>query len=463
VARGDARDVDRAVAAAKAAKAVWAATPAAERGRKLAALADLVERNGPRLAELESRDNGKLYAEMLGQVRNVAAWYRYFGGMADKVQGSVIPSETSNKLTYTRHEPLGVVGLITPWNSPLLLLANKLAPALAAGNTAVVKPSEFTSAATAEFIGLFDEAGFPAGAVNLITGLGAEAGAPLVEHPDVAKIAFTGSEMGGQRIYESVARSIKLVSLELGGKSPNIVFDDADLEAAVMGAVTAIFSAAGQSCTAGSRLLLQRGIHDRFVSRLVEVASQARLGDPMAQETNIGPIATAPQFEKILSYIAIAREEGAQCVLGGEAHRDGECARGRFIKPTIFTGVNNRMRIAREEVFGPVLSVIPFEDEAEALSIANDTPYGLAAAVWTSDMTRALRMSERLEAGKVWVNSYRYGSYAMPFGGYKRSGVGREGGVEAIKEYLQVKTVSIDTGSPRANPFVMPGAARPIP
>jgi len=461
IARGGPEDVDRAVTSARAARKAWSGTPAAERGRMLVHFADLIEANAARLAEIEVRDNGKLYAEMSGQVRNVAAWYRYFAGIADKVEGAVIPSPISGKLTYTRYEPLGVVGLITPWNSPLLLLANKLAPALAAGNTAVIKPSEFTSAATLEFVALMDEAGFPAGTANVVTGLGLEAGKPLVDHPDVAKIAFTGSEMGGQHIYEGAARGIKLVSLELGGKSPNIVFDDADLEAAAMGAVTGIFSAAGQSCTAGSRLLLHRSIHDEFVKRLIDVASQARLGDPMDAATHIGPIATEPQFAKILSYIEVARSEGATCVLGGEPYTDGACAKGRFIAPTIFTNVHNNMRIAREEVFGPVLSVIPFDTEEEALAIANDTPYGLAAAVWTADLGRALRMSEQIEAGKVWINSYRYGNYAMPFGGYKRSGIGREGGVDAIYEYLHVKTVSIDTGSPRANPFVMPGAAPP--
>lgn len=456
IARGTAADIDRAVAAARHAFTAWSGLGGVRRGAVLARLADLIEAEGAELAELETRDNGKLLAEMRAQIKSVAAWYRYYGGLADKVEGAVIPTESATRFSFTRYEPFGVVGLITPWNSPLLLLANKLAPALAAGNTAIVKPSEFASVSTLAFAALCERAGLPPGAVNVVTGLGPEAGAPLVDHPQVAKIAFTGSERGGQMIYESAARAIKPVSLELGGKSPNIVFADADLEAAVMGAVTAIFSAAGQSCIAGSRLLLQRGIHDRFVARLIEVARGARLGDPMDPRTNIGPIATQPQYEKVLSYIDVAQKEGGRCVLGGGPYREAGCEKGRFIAPTIFTGVDRNMRLAREEVFGPVLAVIAFDTEEEAIEIANDVPYGLAAGVWTSDIGRALRLCERIQAGKVWVNNYRYGSVALPFGGYKRSGVGREGGIDAIKTYLQVKTVIIQTRPEAADPFVMP-------
>ncbi|WP_417627271.1 aldehyde dehydrogenase [Pararhodobacter aggregans] len=453
IARGDAADVARAVSAAVAGQADWAALTATARGKALVRLADLIEGHADHLAEIEVRDNGKLYAEMRAQTGYIAEWYRYFGGLADKIEGHVIPSDKAGVFNFTRYEPLGVVGMITPWNSPLLLLAWKLGAALAAGNAAVIKPSEFTSASTLEFMPLFAKAGFPAGVVNTITGFGAEAGAPLVDHPEVAKIAFTGSDIGGARVYEAAARQIKPVSLELGGKSPNIVFEDADLEAAVMGAISGIFAATGQTCIAGSRLLLQRSIHDRFVERLVEVAGAAKIGDPMAADTHVGPVTTPPQYRKVLDYIAIARNEGARCVLGGGPVEGAPG--GQFVQPTIFTGVHNRMRIAQEEVFGPVLAVIPFEDEAEAIAIANDIPFGLAAGVWTRDMGRALRLSERLKAGTVWVNTYRAVSYTSPFGGYKRSGIGRESGMESIKEYLQVKSVWIATETSVANPFII--------
>ncbi len=454
--RCDERDVDHAVAAAKAAfDGGWAAMKPTARGKLLVRLAELIERDAEHLATVEVRDNGKLMAEMHGQTKYMAEWYRYYGGLADKIEGAVIPSDKPGILNFTRYEPLGVIGLITPWNSPLLLLAWKLAAALAAGNTVVIKPSEFTSASTLEFMPLFEEAGFPPGVVNTITGFGLEAGAPLVDHRDVDKVAFTGSDVAGQKIYESAARKIMPVTLELGGKSPNIVFEDADFEAAVMGAISGIFAATGQTCIAGSRLLLQRSIHDKFVARLVEVAGAARIGDPMSLDTHVGPITTPPQYQKVLDYIDVARSEGATCVLGGKPY-DGKGARGRqFVEPTIFTGVTNNMRIAQEEVFGPVLSVIPFDDEEEAVAIGNDIRFGLAAGVWTRDIGRALRMSEKLKAGTVWVNTYRAVSFTSPFGGYKRSGEGRESGKEAIKEFLQVKSVWIAHETNVSNPFVL--------
>jgi aldehyde dehydrogenase (NAD+) len=302
---------------------------------------------------------------------------------------------------------------------------------------------------------LFEKAGFPAGVVNTVTGFGSEVGAALTRHPDVAKVAFTGSDVGGQKVYEAGARDIKHVSLELGGKSPNIVFEDADLDAAVPGVIAGIFAASGQTCIAGSRLLLQRSIHDRFMERLVAMARAARIGDPMLPETNVGPITTEPQYRKVLKYIEIAKAEGASCVLGGHPYT-GPGARGNwFVEPTIFTQVKSSMRIAQEEVFGPVLAVIPFEDEAEAVAIANDVRFGLAAGVWTQDIGRAFRMSDALQAGTVWVNTYRAVSYTSPFGGYKRSGLGRESGIGAIKEYLQVKSVWIATRPSTGNPFVL--------
>jgi aldehyde dehydrogenase (NAD+) len=449
-------DVDRAVMAArKAVRGEWRAMTASARGKVMMKLADLIEENAAQLAEIEVRDNGKLLAEMGSQTRYLAEWYRYFGGLADKIEGTVIPTDKSGIFNFTRREPLGVVAMITPWNSPLLLLAWKLAPALAAGNTAVIKPSEFTSASTLAFMRLFKEAGFPDGVVNTVTGFGADVGAALVGHKDVAKIAFTGSDLSGQKIYEAAARDLKHVSLELGGKSPNIVFEDADIEAAVMGAISGIFAASGQTCIAGSRLLLQRSIHDRFMKRLVEVAGAAKIGDPMLPETNVGPVTTPPQYKKVLDYIAIAQGEGARCVLGGKPYT-GDGARGtQFVEPTIFTDVSNDMRIAQEEVFGPVLAVIPFEDEAEATRIANDVNFGLAAGVWTRDIGRAIRMSDNLEAGTVWVNTYRAVSYTSPFGGYKRSGIGRESGIESVREFLQTKSVWIATETSTSSPFVI--------
>ncbi len=452
LAKGSAADIDRAVAAAKAAFDDWARTTPTARGRLLMKLADIVEREAERLGEIEVRDNGKLITEMAGQTAYMAQWYRYYGGLADKVEGAVLPSDKPGIFNFTRHEPMGVVGIITPWNSPLLLLSWKLAPALAAGCTCVIKPSEFTSASTLEFMALVQEAGIPPGVVNVVTGYGAQAGAPLVEHPDVAKISFTGSDISGQKINEMAARSFKHVSLELGGKSPNIVFEDADIEAAVMGAISGIFAATGQTCIAGSRLLLQRSIHDDFVKRLVTVAGEATIGDPMSRDTHVGPVTTPPQYRKILDYIDVAKSEGATCVLGGGPH-DGPG--GQFVQPTIFTGVDNTMRIAQEEVFGPVLSVIPFETEEDAVRIGNDVNFGLAAGVWTTDIGRAIRMSERLRVGTVWVNTYRAVSFMSPFGGTKRSGMGRESGAEAIKEYLQTKSVWIAQETSVANPFVM--------
>ena len=456
VAQGGAEDVKRAVAAAKAAfEGGWAETKPTRRGRLLHKLADLIERDAARLAEIEVRDNGKLLAEMSGQTAYMAEWYRYYGGLADKIEGAVIPTDKPGIFNFTRHEPLGVIGMILPWNSPLLLLSWKLAAALAAGNTAVIKPSEFTSASALEFMKLIDEAGFPKGVVNTVTGFGADVGAALVEHQDVAKIAFTGSDVSGRKVHESAARTAKRVSLELGGKSPNIVFEDADLEAAVMGAVSGIFAATGQTCIAGSRLLLQRSIHDRVVERLLEVARSAKIGDPMSPDTHVGPVTTEPQYRKILDYIAIAKSEGANCVLGGRPHAGPGAKGGRFVEPTVFTGVTNRMRIAQEEVFGPVLAVIPFDDEEEAIAIGNDVDFGLAAGVWTRDIGRAIRMSEKLRVGTVWVNTYRAVSFTSPFGGYKRSGIGRESGLEGIKEYMQVKSVWIARETDVANPFVM--------
>ena len=457
IAQGGAEDVDRAVRVAHKAytEGPWSQLTASQRGLLLHKLGDLVARDARKLAETEVRDNGKLIAEMQGQLNYIPQWYYYFGGLADKIQGTVPPIDKKGYFNFTRHEPLGVVAAITPWNSPLLLVAYKLAPALAAGNTVVIKPSEFTSASTLEFVKLFEEAGFPPGVVNVVTGFGKDVGSPLVEHPLVKKITFTGSDATGRAINELAAKTFKRVSLELGGKSPNIVFADANLEDAANGAVSGIFAATGQSCIAGSRLLLQESIHDAFLEKLLALAKTARLGDPMSLDTQIGPVTTRPQYEKVLGYIDIAKKEGAKLLLGGGPATRAECGKGWFVEPTVFADVNNKMRIAQEEVFGPVLSVIKFKDEAEALAIANDVRFGLGAGVWTSDIGRAFRMSARIQAGTVWVNTYRAVSYMAPFGGFKDSGLGRENGIDAIRDYLQVKSVWINTGAATGNPFVM--------
>ena len=454
--RGSADDVDRAVRAAHEAftSGDWPKLTASSRGALLRRLGDLIAARSRALAEVEVRDNGKLYAEMSAQTAYMAQWYYYYGGLADKVEGAVLPSDKPETFNYTRYEPIGVVAAIVPWNSPLLLTAWKLAPALAAGNTVVIKPSEYTSASALELMTLVEEAGFPPGVVNVVTGFGVEVGVPLVEHPLVAKVAFTGSDATGQRIYEAAARGLKRVSLELGGKSPNIVFEDADLDNAMKGVIAGIFAATGQTCIAGSRLLVQESIHDRFLEKLVAFARTARMGNPMDAGTQIGPVTNKPQFEKILEYIDVARGEGARPVLGGARAVGPECGDGWFVEPTIFAGVTNDMRIAQEEVFGPVLAVIPFKDEEDAIAIGNDVVYGLAAGVWTQNMRRALTMAERLQAGTVWINTYRAVSYLSPFGGYKRSGIGRESGQDMIKEYLQVKSVWISTAMDVPNPFI---------
>ncbi|MGE3934298.1 MAG: aldehyde dehydrogenase [Rhodospirillaceae bacterium] len=454
--KGNAEDVDRACKAAHKALTTgdWPKMTATQRGALLRKLADILVTKAKALAEVEVKDNGKLIAEMAAQCAYVPQWYYYYGGLADKVEGAVIPIDKPSTFNFTRHEPVGVVACIVPWNSPLLLATWKLAPALAAGNTVVIKPSEFTSASTLEFMKAFEEAGFPPGVVNVVTGFGADVAA-LVEHPLVAKVAFTGSDATGAKIYAQAAKSLKRVSLELGGKSPNIVFDDANIDNAVKGAISGIFAATGQTCIAGSRLLVQRSIHDRFVEQLVAFAKTARMGDPMSYDTQVGPVTTRPQYQKVLDYIDVAKKEGCAAALGGGKATRPECGDGWFVEPTVFTGVRNSMRIAQEEVFGPVLSVIPFEDEEEAIAIGNDVVYGLAAGVWTQDMRRALVMAEKLQAGTVWINTYRAVSFLSPFGGYKRSGLGRESGQEMIKEYLQTKSVWISTATEVPNPFVL--------
>jgi aldehyde dehydrogenase (NAD+) len=449
-------DVERAVAAARTAfrGSDWRGLNATQRGALLYRLGDLIAAKADELAELETRDNGKLINEMSAQLNYMPQWFRYFGGLADKLEGRVIPIDRPGMFNFTLEEPLGVVAAITPWNSPLMLGAWKLAPALAAGNTFVWKPSEHSSVSALEFGKLFAEAGFPPGVVNIVTGFGGEIGDALVGHEHVAKVAFTGGDATGARVYETAARGVKPVTLELGGKSANIVFADANFDNAVKGVVSGIFAATGQTCVAGSRALIQRSIYDTYVTKFVDFDKTARMGDPLDTATQVGPITTRPQYEKVLDYIEIAKNEGANCVLGGGPATRPECGDGWFIEPTVFADVNPDMRIAKEEVFGPVLGIIPFDDDEEAIAIANSSIYGLAAGVWTADIGRCLKMAHRLESGTVWINTYRVSSYMSPFGGYKRSGFGRESGLSAIREYVQEKSVWIDTSGETPNPFV---------
>ena len=454
VAQGGADDADRAVQVAHEAmfQGPWKDLTPSARGLLLHRVGDLILRDARKLAEAEVRDSGRLIGDMVPQVTYLAQAFHYFGGMCDKIEGSVIPLDRKGFLNFTRYEPVGVVAALTPWNAPLLVTCMMIAPALCAGCSVVLKPSEFSSVSTLEFAKLFEEAGFPRGVVNVVTGLGGEVGNALVQHPLVRAIAFTGSDGTGRHIAQQAARDFKRVVLELGGKSPNIVFEDADLDAAANGAASAILNVSGQSCVAGTRLLVQESVYERFMDKMLAVARMPRMGDPMEATTTLGPLSTRAQYDKVLGYIDIAKAEGAKLLLGGGAATRPECGKGWFIEPTLFE-VRNDMRIAQEEVFGPVLSVIRFRDEAHALQIGNDVRFGLAAGVWTKDIARAMRMAEGLQAGSVWINCYRQVSFLSPFGGYKDSGVGRENGVEAVKEYLQVKSVWLNTGAPVPNPY----------
>ncbi len=454
---GNQDDVDRAVQAAHRTlhNPQWRGLSASARGALLRKLGDALADHADHLAEIEVRDNGKLFSEMRAQTNYLREWFYYFGGLADKIEGSVIPTDKAGHFNFTKHEPVGVVAAIIPWNSPLFLAAWKLAPALAAGCTVVFKPSEYTSASLLEFARIFETVGFPHGVFNVVTGMGTDVGAPLSSHPLVAKVAFTGSDATGRKIYASAAEGMKRVTLELGGKSANIVFADANQENAIKGVVSGIFAASGQTCVAGSRLLVQRSIHDQFVERLVDFAKTAKIGNPMDANTQVGPVTNLAQLEKITGYIDIAKREGATCLLGGKRPTAPELEEGWFVEPTIFAGVRNSMRVAQEEIFGPVLSIIPFDDEDEAVQIANDSVYGLAAGVWTEDLRRALLLPDRLETGTVWVNTYRTMSYLTPFGGFKQSGIGKESGQEGIREYLRTKSVWISTASETPNPFII--------
>ena len=450
---GGVEDVDRAVAAARAAlEGEWARTTGFARAALLRRFADLIAENAENLARLEVCDSGKLMREMVGQTRALGGWYLYFAGLADKLEGRQIPTPNPDYLVYTRREPVGVVAAITPWNSPLLLCSWKLAPALAAGCTVVIKPSEHSPAATLELARLAGEAGFPAGVVNVVTSLKREVGAHLAGHPGVDKVAFTGSTATGRAVAHAAAENLNKVTLELGGKSPQVVFADADLEAAANGVIAGVFAATGQTCMAGSRLIVHEDAHDELVSLIAERARTIRLGDPNDPDTEMGPVANRPQYEKVLGYLDAARAEGATAAAGGGAATD---LGGLFVQPTVLTGVTAESTVVREEVFGPVLAALTFRDEGEAIALANATPYGLAGAVWTKDVHRAHRMAAAVRAGTIWINAYRVVAPSVPFGGYGWSGLGRENGADAVNEYLENKSVWVELTGGTRDPFTL--------
>ncbi|HEX2265921.1 MAG TPA: aldehyde dehydrogenase family protein, partial [Solirubrobacterales bacterium] len=451
VAEGDKEDINRAVAAArKAFEGKWSKVSARDRGRMLYKLAQLIEARTQELAALETADNGKpiresAYVDLPQVVEN----FEYFAGWATKIEGETIPV-AGQMFNYTLREPVGVCGQIIPWNFPLLMAAWKLAPALAAGNTVVLKPAEQTPTTAMELGKLIQEAGFPDGVVNIVPGYGETAGAALASHPDVDKIAFTGSTEVGKIIARAAADNLKKVSLELGGKAPNIVFADADLEQAVNGAMMGIFFNQGQVCCAGSRLFLHEEVKDEFLGRFQERAAKVKVGDPMDAATQMGPQVSEEQLNRIKGYVDIAREEGAAVLTGGcPPQLEGDFQKGFFFQPTIFGEVKNNMRVAQEEIFGPVTSVITFKDEDDLIRQANETIYGLSAGIWTKDITRAHRFARAIRAGTVWINTFNMFNAASPFGGFKQSGYGREMGRHALDLYTQIKSVWVDlSGKP---------------
>ena len=451
VAEGDKADIDKAVAAARRAlEGKWSKMSARDRGRLIYRLAQLIESHTAELAAVETADNGKpiketLYVDLPQVVEN----FEYFAGWATKIEGETIPVP-GQMFNYTLREPVGVCGQIIPWNFPLLMAAWKLAPALAAGNTVVLKPAEQTPCGAMELGRLIQEAGFPDGVVNIVPGFGETAGAALASHKDIDKIAFTGSTEVGKIIARAAADNLTKVSLELGGKAPNIVFADADLEQAVNGAMMGIFFNQGQVCCAGSRLFLDARVKDEFLDRFKEKAGRVKVGDPMDKNTQMGPQVSEEQLSRIKSYVDIAKEEGASVLAGGcPPQLEGDFQKGYFFQPTIFGEVKNTMRVAQEEIFGPVVSVITFEGEDDLIRQANEVVYGLSAGIWTKDITRAHRFARAVKAGVVWINTYNMFNAASPFGGYKQSGYGREMGKHALEMYTQVKSVWVDlSGKP---------------
>ncbi|RTR35170.1 aldehyde dehydrogenase [Robertmurraya yapensis] len=431
----------------------WKNMSGLDRATLLHRLSDLIEEHADYLAEIESTDNGKVIRETKNQILFTARNYRYFAGYADKLLGEAIPLDNRELLDYTIMEPIGVVALITAWNSPLPLLANKLAPALATGNTVVIKPSEHASISTLEFARLIEKAGFPAGVVNVVTGDG-KAGDALIRHPLVGKVSFTGGTQTAQVISRAVSEKLIPITLELGGKSPNIIFEDADIDEAVIGAVAGIFGASGQTCIAGSRLLVQRSILEIVKQALVEKTNKIKLGNPLDSETEMGPVANINQFNKIIGMIEEAKNQGAILLCGGKSSENSNL-KGFYIEPTIFYTENPKVNIACEEVFGPVLTILPFDSVEEAIHLANDSVYGLAAGIWTRDIKKAHRLAQQIEAGTVWINTYRTSQVGTPFGGIKQSGFGRERSWHTLYEYTHMKNIMVNLSDNKRDPFSM--------
>jgi acyl-CoA reductase-like NAD-dependent aldehyde dehydrogenase len=448
-------DVEEAVAAARRAyDKTWSKTTPGERARLLNKVADLLDGDADRMAILETTDNGKVIRETHNQMGYAARIFRYYAGWADKMHGDVVPLDQKDTLDLAIRVPFGVVACVTAWNSPVAILTNTLPAALAAGNCVILKPSEHASTTTLEVAKMCEKAGFPAGVVQVVTGAG-EIGAALTGSKGIDKVSFTGSTGVGRMIAQAAGANLKPVTMELGGKSPNIVFDDADFDRALIGALAGIFGATGQTCIAGSRLLVQRGIYDRMVEGLAARAVQITMGDPRLPETEMGTAANEPQFNKILSFIDAAKGDGARLVAGGGRADAPGLEKGFFIQPTIFADVRNDMKVAAEEIFGPVLSIIPFGEEEEAVAIANATPYGLASGIWSENISRCLRMMRSINSGVVWVNTYRVAAPQAPFGGMKESGFGRVRGEAGILEFTQTKNVFIDFSGDKRDPFSM--------
>jgi aldehyde dehydrogenase (NAD+) len=443
VAEARQQDVDRAVQAAQAAFPAWSGMQAAERGRLLLRLADAIEDRADELIEIESLDTGHPVRDCRNlDVPRTAFTFRYFGGMADKLQGDVIPVE-QGFLNYVKREPLGVVGQVVPWNFPLMFTSWKMGPALAAGNTVVMKPSELTPLSTLKIAEIMKDVGFPDGVVNIVPGYGHIAGQHLAEHPQVAKIAFTGSTDVGRKIVEASKTNLKRVQLELGGKGANIVFEDANIKAAIGGSAFAIFHNQGQACIAGSRLILQESIAEEFLAGFIALARTIRLGDPADPTTEMGPLTSRQHQERVLAYCDIAREQGGEILLGGRVPQDPALAKGCYVEPTIVRADADH-RVCQEEVFGPFVTVTTFKDEAEALAIANGTQYGLGSGLWTQNLTRAHKLADQIRSGMVWINCYKRVNPGSPFGGTGSSGYGREMGFEAMREYTEAKSVWVN-------------------
>jgi acyl-CoA reductase-like NAD-dependent aldehyde dehydrogenase len=448
-------DIDRAVRAAQAAfGGSWGRLSPTRRGRLMMAWGERIAEHAEDIAAMETQQNGKLVAEMRAQAKAVKDFLYYFGGLADKIEGRVIPLERASVLNYTLREALGVVGVIVPWNSPTFLTIMSVAPALAAGNTIVLKPSEVTSGSAFELARLAEEAGMPPGVVNVVTGA-REAGEALVDHPGVARISFTGSEAGGKAIAARCGARLAGCTLELGGKSPNIVFGDANLDQAEAGVLAGIFAAAGQTCVAGSRAFVHESVYDEMRERLVKRARAIRLGDPLRAETQMGPVATRAQLEKDRTMVERAVAEGAEVLCGARPAQVAGFEDGLFYEPTILHNAGAANSIMNEEVFGPVLALTRFRDEDEVVKLANATRFGLAAGFWTRDVRRAHRLAKKLQAGTVWINTYRALTFNSPFGGYKASGLGRANGMESVDQYLQTKSVWVETGDEVQDPFVL--------